>query len=130
MEEEFSSNHSTLGRYFLDWFQKFENSIDGSDSWFETSGRGLTEYWECKGNLLLSWKSGGYRKVLDLLMVRPYFVGFEVLTAANMKMAVFWVVAHCVVWWKFADVSEVLAASIIRAIITLMMTAILKTLFV
>jgi hypothetical protein len=28
-----------------------------------------------------------------------------------MKMSVFWVV----VWWKFNDVSEVLAASIIRA---------------
>ncbi|KAJ4436713.1 hypothetical protein ANN_16845 [Periplaneta americana] len=69
MEEEFSTSHSKLGRYFLDWFQKFENSIDGSDSWFETSGRGLTEYWDCEGNLLLSWKSGGYRRVLDLLMV-------------------------------------------------------------
>ncbi|XP_069688815.1 uncharacterized protein [Periplaneta americana] len=68
MEEEFSTSHSKLGRYFLDWFQKFENSIDGSDSWFETSGRGLTEYWDCEGNLLLSWKSGGYRRVLDLLM--------------------------------------------------------------
>jgi hypothetical protein len=75
MEEEFSASHSTLGRYFLDWFQKFENCIDGSDSWFETSGCGLTEYWECEGNLMLAWKSGGYRKVLDLLMVRPNFHG-------------------------------------------------------
>lgn len=72
MAEEFSTSHSTLGRYFLDWFQKFENCIDGSDSWFETSGHGLTEYWECEGNLLLAWKSGGYQKVLDLLMVRPH----------------------------------------------------------
>jgi hypothetical protein len=72
MKEEFSTSHSTLGRYFIDWFEKFENNVDGSDSWFETSGCGLTEYWECEGNLLLSWKSGGYRKVLDLLMVRPY----------------------------------------------------------
>lgn len=68
MEEEFSTSHSTLGRYFLEWFQKYENCINGSDSWFETSGRGLTEYWECEGNLLLAWKSGGYQKVLDLLM--------------------------------------------------------------
>jgi hypothetical protein len=35
-------------------------------------------------------------------------------------MAVFWVVAR-VVWWKFTDVSEVLGASIIRAMIALMM---------
>jgi len=76
MEEEFSTSHSTLGRYFLDWFHKLENSINGADSWFETSGVGLTEYWECEGNMLLSWKSGGYRQVLDLLMVRLYCVIF------------------------------------------------------
>jgi hypothetical protein len=70
MKEEFSTSHSSLGQYFLDWFQKLENFIDGSDSWFETSGCGLTEYWDCEGNLLMSWKSGGYQKVLDLLMVR------------------------------------------------------------
>ncbi|KAJ9592066.1 hypothetical protein L9F63_001405, partial [Diploptera punctata] len=68
MKEEFGGEHAALGRYLFDWFQKFENSINGADSWFETSGRGLTEYWDCEGNLLLSWKSGGYRKVLDLLM--------------------------------------------------------------
>jgi hypothetical protein len=41
------------------------------------------------------------------------FVGFEVLTAVSMKMAVFWVVAPCSlveVYQRF----EVLAASIIR----------------
>ena len=74
MEQEVSTSHSALGRYFLDWFHKFENSINGADSWFETSGVGLAEYWECEGNLLLSWKSGGYQKVLDLLMVRLYHV--------------------------------------------------------
>jgi hypothetical protein len=76
MEEEFSTSHSALGQSFLDWFQKYENSINGADSWFETSGRGLTEYWECEGNMLLSWKSGGFHKVLDLLMVRLYCVIF------------------------------------------------------
>jgi hypothetical protein len=35
---------------------------------------------------------------------------FEVLTAASMKMAVFWVVAPCSV----TDVSEILAVFIIR----------------
>jgi hypothetical protein len=47
-------------------------------------------------------------------------VGFEVLTAASMKMAVFWVVApcSCVVLQKFTEVSEVLGASIIGAMAT------------
>jgi len=76
MEEEFFTSHSSLGRYFLDWFHKFENCINGADSWFETSGVGVTEYWECEGNLLLSWKSGGYQQVLDLLMVRLYYLIF------------------------------------------------------
>ena len=74
LEEEFSTSHSALGQCFLDWFHKYENSINGADSWFETSGVGLTEYWECEGNLLLSWKSGGYQQVLDLLMVRHYYL--------------------------------------------------------
>jgi hypothetical protein len=33
---------------------------------------------------------------------------FQVLTAVSMKMTVFWDV---IVWWKFADVSEVLIGS-------------------
>jgi hypothetical protein len=42
--------------------------------------------------------------------------------AANMKMAVFWVVALCGMV-EVSDVSEVLASSIIRAMIALMMEA-------
>jgi hypothetical protein len=41
-------------------------------------------------------------------------VGFVVLTAASMKMAVFWVAATCSLI-DFSDVSEVFAASNIRA---------------
>jgi hypothetical protein len=40
-------------------------------------------------------------------------VGFEVLTAASMKMAVFGLL-HRRVWQKFTNISEVLEASIIR----------------
>jgi hypothetical protein len=40
---------------------------------------------------------------------------FQVLKAASMKVAVFWVVALCSLV-EVTDVSEVLAASIIRAI--------------
>jgi hypothetical protein len=43
-----------------------------------------------------------------------YFERFEVLTVVSMKMVVFWVVAPCSLV-KFTDVSEVLAASIIRS---------------
>ena len=76
MEEEFSTNLSALGQYFLDWFHKSENCINGADSWFETSGVGVTEYQECEGTWLLSWKSGGYKQVLDLLMVRLCYLIF------------------------------------------------------
>jgi hypothetical protein len=44
-----------------------------------------------------------------------YTVRSQVLTAASMKMVIFWVVFR-VVWQKYTDVSEVPAASIIRAI--------------
>jgi hypothetical protein len=40
-----------------------------------------------------------------------------------MQMAVFWVVAPCNIVEKFTDVLEVLAASIIRAMMALMMEA-------
>ncbi|XP_026276870.1 spermine oxidase [Frankliniella occidentalis] len=59
---------SALTHEFLEWFHQFENSIDGSDSWFETSGSGHTQYVECEGDPVLVWKQGGYSKVLDLLM--------------------------------------------------------------
>ncbi|XP_034233207.1 spermine oxidase [Thrips palmi] len=58
----------SLSDNFLEWFHRFENSIDGSDSWFETSGSGHTEYVECDGDPVLVWKHGGYKTVLDLLM--------------------------------------------------------------
>jgi hypothetical protein len=44
-------------------------------------------------------------------------VRFQVLTAARVKMAVFWLFMHCRMV-KFADVLEVLASSIIGAIIS------------
>jgi hypothetical protein len=42
-------------------------------------------------------------------------VRFQVLTAASIKMAVLWVYAPCSLV-KFTDVSEALAASIIKAV--------------
>lgn len=62
-----------LVEQFLDNFHKWENSIDGSDSWFETSAAGHLEYWECDGNILTVWKSGvGYKTILDILTVSTF----------------------------------------------------------
>lgn len=52
---------------FLDFFHRYENSIEASDSWFETSARGYLEYWDCEGDRLLNWKDRGYTTVLTLL---------------------------------------------------------------
>jgi hypothetical protein len=43
-------------------------------------------------------------------------MAFQVLTAVNMKMAVFWAVGR-VVWQIRTDVSEVLSTSVIRMMI-------------
>jgi hypothetical protein len=42
------------------------------------------------------------------------FVRSQVLTAAGVKMAVFWVAVPCSLVWKFVDVSELLF-SVIRS---------------
>lgn len=55
---------------FLAWYDKKTGFYDGSDTWFNTSGRGLTHYKECPGDLWLAWKRNGYRSVFDLLTVR------------------------------------------------------------
>lgn len=56
-------------RAFLEWFEKFENSIDAADSWFETSGKGHLAYVDCPGELLNKWHSGGYFSALKMLIV-------------------------------------------------------------
>ncbi|XP_049811892.1 spermine oxidase [Schistocerca nitens] len=63
-----SAEDLPLAYSVLEWYSKFEKSIDGSDNWFQTSGKGLTEYWECEGNQLWAWKHGGYGNILDVLM--------------------------------------------------------------
>ncbi|KAJ9595675.1 hypothetical protein L9F63_013141, partial [Diploptera punctata] len=66
--EEHSISDRHLDKQFLSWFEKAENIMDASDSWFYTSGRGETVYRECSGNLYWAWKTGGYHTVLHLLM--------------------------------------------------------------
>lgn len=53
----------------LDWFERMQNMIDASDSWFDTSCRKLGEYWECEGNHVLNWKNRGFITLFDLLQV-------------------------------------------------------------
>jgi hypothetical protein len=53
----------------------------------------------------------------DIFINLRISVIFQVLTAANMKMTVFWVVALSILV-KLSDVSEVLAASIFRAMMS------------
>ncbi|XP_015439431.1 PREDICTED: spermine oxidase-like [Dufourea novaeangliae] len=51
----------------LDWMHKFDNSIQCSDSWFDVSAKGITQYWTCEGEYLLNWKYHGYKTLFDLL---------------------------------------------------------------
>jgi spermine oxidase len=60
----------TLAFQFLDFFHKYENSIEASDTWFDTSGQGYLHYWDCDGDRLLNWKDKGYRTIFDLLAKR------------------------------------------------------------
>jgi hypothetical protein len=57
------------------------------------------------------WSGPAFNKI--------YIVRFQVLTATSMKFRVFWDVAPCS-HVKLTDVSEVLTASIIRAVALLM----------
>lgn len=63
-----------LRHQFFDWFHKYENSIEASDSWYETSCRSLPEYWICEGDHLLNWRDKGYVTLFDLLQVKILFV--------------------------------------------------------
>lgn len=51
----------------LDWIHKFDNSIQCSDSWFDVSAKEIVNYWTCDGDLVLNWKSHGYKTLFALL---------------------------------------------------------------
>lgn len=56
-----------------------ENSFQSSDTWFDVSANGLSEYWECEGDQTLNWKKHGYKTFLDILMVRNHLnIGLEI----------------------------------------------------
>ncbi|XP_011688273.1 PREDICTED: polyamine oxidase-like [Wasmannia auropunctata] len=63
----FIMNRSRADEY-LSWAEKWQNSEDGSDTWFDVSAKRWTEYWDCEGDQLLGWKERGYRTIFDLLL--------------------------------------------------------------
>lgn len=65
---DFKDIDKTLAYELLDYFHKFENSIEASDTWYDTSASGYTQYWECEGNPLLNWRDKGYKTLFDFIM--------------------------------------------------------------
>ncbi|KAH8380069.1 hypothetical protein KR009_008752, partial [Drosophila setifemur] len=57
-----------LAAEVLDSFHKHESSIKGSENLFEISSREHLEYDVCDGDLLIHWRTKGYRRFLRLLM--------------------------------------------------------------
>lgn len=66
---EYNDIDDELATQFFDLFHKKENSIEASDSWYETSCQNFPEYWYCEGDQLLNWKDRGYCTVFELLQV-------------------------------------------------------------
>ncbi|XP_059608522.1 spermine oxidase-like [Phlebotomus argentipes] len=66
-DDAYENVDPVVAEQFLDFFHKYENSIEASDTWFDTSARGYLEYWDCEGERLLNWRDKGYRTVLDLI---------------------------------------------------------------
>lgn len=65
---EFNDIEDNLAHELLDYFHKFENSIEASDTWFDTSASGYTHYKECDGHPLLNWRDKGYKTLFNYIM--------------------------------------------------------------
>lgn len=57
---------------FFNWLVNFECSVEGCDFLDDASAKGLAHYQQCSGDLLLSWKKGGYHSIIDMLMNQFY----------------------------------------------------------
>lgn len=68
-QPEYNDIDEELSKQFFNFIHKYENSHEASDSWYDTSCQGHTQYWICEGDPLLNWKDQGYRTVFDLLQV-------------------------------------------------------------
>lgn len=67
--DDYTDVSHELAQECFDMFHKAMNSIDGANSWYETSCDDH-EYEECEGDQTLHWKDKGYVTVFDLLQVR------------------------------------------------------------
>lgn len=85
---------SVRAEEFLEWMHRFDNSIQCSDTWFDVSARGITEYKSCDGDLLLNWKDRGYKTVFDLLMVSRdvffFLIAYEVGKEKKVLFQKYW----------------------------------------
>ena len=54
---------------FFDTFHKTINTLDGADSWYETSSSDH-DYEVCEGDFELNWKDKGYVTIFELLQVK------------------------------------------------------------
>ncbi|KAI5709102.1 hypothetical protein M8J76_010176 [Diaphorina citri] len=52
----------------IEFVGKIQNVNDGSDSWFETSARGASEFYGTEGCFYNLWKKGGYGSFFKLLL--------------------------------------------------------------
>lgn len=55
-------------------FEKLQNSLDASFSWYETSCLSYSKYSKCEGDQSLNWGERGYSTVFDLLQVFTSFM--------------------------------------------------------
>ncbi|KAI5698135.1 hypothetical protein M8J75_002158 [Diaphorina citri] len=53
---------------FMEFFGKAQNTLDGSDSWFEVSAQGYGTFVQKEGCEYISWKKGGFGNLFKLLM--------------------------------------------------------------
>lgn len=67
---EYRNVDPLLARQFIEFFHKFENSIEASESWYDTSATSYPQYWICEGDPLLNWKDKGYKTLFDILQVQ------------------------------------------------------------
>ncbi|CAL8109981.1 unnamed protein product [Orchesella dallaii] len=59
----------SLSASVLDWIHRFEDNIDGSDNWFQSSLRGQHEYEECEGNPTIAWEPpASYSSLLGVIL--------------------------------------------------------------
>lgn len=65
---EYSNIDKDTAEEFLNFYHKYEVSMECCDSLFEVSGCGHLDYWNCEGDIGLNWKDKGFIMLLRTLM--------------------------------------------------------------